>query len=391
MPYSRKLMEKLQLLADQFPIVSIVGPRQSGKTTLAKLSFPSFRYVSLEDLDNRDFAESDPRGFLQEYSKNVIIDEVQRVPNLLSYLQTHVDKTDEPGQYILTGSAQFQLVDNLSQSLAGRSSILTLLPFSLAELAEADLVKETYEEQLITGFYPRLYKTNMQPTDWYASYTQTYLEKDVRELSGIRHLAIFQKFLKLCAGRNGQIINISDLSADCGISPQTVREWLSILEASFILYLLPSYHENFNKRLIKSSKLYFYDTGLVCYLLGIRTVTDLKMHYLRGAIFESYVMAEIIKHQVNLGEQANVYYWREKNKNEVDCIIESSRGILAVEIKSSRTFQSDFLKGLKYWHNLTGHSAESSFLVYGGEHSHTRSGVNILAWNKVSDLFLAEG
>ncbi len=384
--FNRIQGKKLKQLAQSFPIVSIIGPRQSGKTTIARAIFPEYDYVSLEDLDNRAYAENDSRGFLTQYSKNTIIDEVQRAPALFSYMQTHVDQLDEPGQYILTGSAHMALLEKLTQSLAGRAALLKLLPLSLPELLSASEQKQSCMQQLFNGFYPRLYKHDMTAVDWYPNYIQTYLEKDVREIINVKNLLTFKRFLSLCAGRHGQLLDVSSLANDCGIARQTVNEWLSVLEASFLVYLLPSSHKNFNKRLIKSPKLYFYDTGLVCSLLRIETPEQLQMHYLRGAIFEGFVITEIIKTRYNLGLEPHVYFWRDKNGNEVDCIVERASRLLALEIKSGKTINNDFFKGLVYWQSLSGDTPENSYLIYGGDASQQRKNASVLGWEMLGEI-----
>lgn len=377
---------KLQTLIAAFPIVALIGPRQSGKTTLARTTLPEYQYITLEDLDNRAFAESDPRGFLAQYNVKTIIDEAQRAPNLFSYIQTSVDEFDTPGQYLLTGSAHLTLLEELTQSLAGRAAILKLLPLSIAELQTINSEKQTWEEQLYTGFYPRLYKHNLDPIDWYPNYIQTYLEKDVREMTNIRNLLTFKKFLSLCAGRHGQLLDITGLSNDCGIARQTVTEWLSVLEASFLIYFLSPYHKNFNKRLMKTPKLYFYDTGLVCSLLKIENHEQLKTHYLKGAIFEGYAITEIIKHRYNQGLEAHCYYWRERNGKEVDCIIEKANHAFSVEIKSGKTISQDFFKGLKHWQALSEETPTNSYLIYGGELHQTRQHAQVLGWKNLETL-----
>ena len=382
----RTAATKLKSLAKAFPIVSLIGPRQSGKTTLVKSLFPHHKYISLEDLDNRVYADSDPRGFLADNNHKIIIDEAQRSPDLFSYMQTKVDEFDTPGQYILTGSAHLTLLEKLTQSLAGRAALLKLLPLSLLELQSSQLLKSDNITQLFTGFYPRLYKHNVEPIDWYPNYIQTYLEKDVRLILNVKNILTFRRFLGLCAGRHGQLLDVSELANDCGIARQTVNEWLSALEASYLIYLLPSFHKNFSKRLIKSPKLYFYDTGLVCSLLKIENSEQLKTHYLRGAIFEGYVITEIIKHRYNQGLEPHVYYWKEKHGNEVDCIIEKANQLFSIEIKSGITISNEFFKGLKYWQSLTGDEPENSYVVYGGEQKQKREYGQVLGWNQLHDL-----
>lgn len=385
--FERIQAQKLMQLSKSFPIVSLIGPRQSGKTTLAKKVFPDYRYISLEDLDNRSYAQTDPRGFLAEYNEKVIIDEAQRAPDLFSYMQTRVDEYDKPGQYIITGSAHLTLLENLTQSLAGRAALLKLLPLQITELSGKNMLDESCIQQLYRGFYPRLYKHQMDPIDWYPNYIQTYLEKDVREIINVKSLVTFKRFLGLCAGRHGQLLDISGLANDCGIARQTVYDWLSILEASFLIFRLAPYHKNMSKRLIKSPKLYFYDSGLVCALLNIESAEQLQTHYLRGAIFEGYVISEIIKHRYNQGLEPHVYFWREKSGIEIDCIVEQANRQIAIEVKSGQTINNDFFKNLKYWQDLSGDPASQSYLIYGGKSHQSRTQASVLGWDQLSDLF----
>ncbi|MDF3054801.1 MAG: putative ATPase [Gammaproteobacteria bacterium] len=386
-PYHRHQSNKLKKLAQVFPIICLIGPRQAGKTTLAKLTFPDYTYISLEDLDNRHYAETDPRAFLAQYDEKIIIDEVQNAPSLFSYIQTKIDARDNPGQYILTGSAHLTLLEKLTQSLAGRAALMKLLPLSISELTAAHQLKSTYIEQLLTGFYPRLYKSQIYPSDWYPNYIQTYLEKDVRNITNIQNLIQFKRFIGLCAGRHGQLLDISQLANDCGIARQTVNEWLSILEASFIIYLLPPFYKNFSKRLIKSPKLYFYDSGLVCSLLKIEQAEQLNNHYLRGAIFEGFVITEFIKYRYNQGLEPHLYFWREKNKHEIDCIIDTANRLIAVEVKSGETINDEFFKGLLYWQALTDAKPEDSFLVYAGNQKQKRSCGQVISWDALDDVW----
>lgn len=384
--FQRLQMGKLIGLAQAFPVVAIVGPRQSGKTTLSRTTFPDYQYVSLEDLDHREFALQDPRGFLSQYSGGVIIDEIQRVPSLFSYIQTQVDSNDQPGQYILTGSAHLMLLENLTQSLAGRAALLKLLPLSFAELQKHDCLKTACVEQLFTGFYPRIYKHSIDPVDWYPNYIQTYLEKDVREMVNIKKLTEFKRFVALCAGRHGQLLDITSLANDAGISRVTAKEWLSLLEASFLIYLLPPFHNNYSKRLIKSPKLYFYDSGLVCSLLKIKTTDQLETHYLKGAIFEGCMITEVIKRRYNQGLEPHIYFWKESNGKEIDCIIEQANQLLSIEIKSGKTINADFFKGLTYWQTLSGEKPENSYLIYGGDHVQQRQAASVLGWRDTEML-----
>ena len=341
----------------------------------------------MEDLDTRDFALHDPRGFLSTYDEGVILDEAQRVPSLFSYIQTAVDKKGLAGQYILTGSQNILLLENVSQTLAGRVAILKLLPLSLEELKHTPYELKNLEQYIFTGFYPRIYDKKIEPTDWYHNYIQTYVERDVRLIKNIGDLNSFQKFVKMCAGRVGQILNLSSLGNECGITHNTAKSWLSILESSYIIFLLRPYYKNFNKRLIKMPKLYFYDTGLVCSLLGIQNASQLTTHYLKGSLFESLVLSEIIKERFNRGLEANCYYWRDKTGNEIDCIIEIADTLIQIEVKSGKTITDNFFNGLRYWKKLLGNKNTNSYLIYGGEETQKRTPAKILSWKDVPSVF----
>ena len=382
----RDLSKKLKSLSSKFPVVSVVGPRQSGKTTLVKYVFPNMRYVSLEDLDTREFASHDPKGFLATYNKGAVIDEIQRVPELFSYIQTVVDQKNKAGQFILTGSQNFLLQENLSQTLAGRTAILKLLPLSLNELKRSSYVLKESEEYIFKGFYPRIYDKKIHPSDWYPSYIQTYIERDVRLMKNITDLGAFQKFLKLCAGRTGQILNLSSLGNDCGISHNTAKAWLSVLESSYIIFLLKPYYKNFNKRLVKMPKLYFYDTGMASSLLGIQNKNQLKAHYLKGGLFESFVLAEIMKEQFNRGEEPRLYYWRDKTGNEIDGVLELFQSLMRIEIKAGKTIGEEYFDGLNYWNKLTAAKDKNSFLVYNGEENQKRSVANVISWKNIDSI-----
>jgi predicted AAA+ superfamily ATPase len=387
----RTLEKKLKQLLTKFPVISLTGPRQSGKTTLVKYAFHHLDYVTLEDPDTREFAHNDPRGFLSNYTKGVIIDEAQRVPDLFSYIQTIIDNYNKPGMFILTGSQNFLLNERISQTLSGRVAVLTLLPFTLEELigTSFDLTLSHYRNALFKGLYPRIYDFDLDPLDWYPGYVQTYLERDVRQLINIKDLSIFQRFLRLCASRTGQVLNLSSLAVDVGISPNTVKSWLSILEASYILFLLKPHFKNFNKRLIKMPKLYFFDPGLTCYLLGIENQEQLETHYLKGALLESLLISEFFKYRLNRGLDPNCYYWRDKTGHEIDCILESGETLIPVEIKSSETVKAMFFDGLSYWNNLSGQDPANSFLIYGGEKKEKRSCGNVLGWKFAHEVFTA--
>lgn len=393
----RELAPLLQSVARQYPIVTLTGPRQSGKTTLVRATFPAHEYASLEEPDVRQFALEDPRGFLGQFAGGVILDEVQRAPDLFSYIQTLVDREDVPGRYILSGSQNFLLLRSISQSLAGRSAILHLLPLSLSELQERapfpleklgskapDRTRDrpgNLMEVLLQGFYPRIHDKGLDPSMWYSGYYQTYVERDVREIVNVGDLESFGRFVRLCAGRNGQLLNLTSLANDCGITHTTARRWLSILEASFLVYLLRPYHASFGKRLIKSPKLYFLDPGLLCYLLRIQSPEDLRLHASRGAIFETFVISELLKGFYHRGQEPAVYFWRDSTGHEIDAVIDRGSEKIALEIKSAQTIAEDFFAGLDLWRKLVGDPDAPAALVYGGDQSYRRRGVAVWSWS----------
>ncbi|MFA6244681.1 MAG: ATP-binding protein [Candidatus Hydrogenedentales bacterium] len=391
----RHLANTLIRAAKQYPIVTVTGPRQSGKTTLARAAFNKHEYVSLENPDERTFAAEDPRGFLARFRGPVIFDEAQRVPSLFSYLQEVVDNEDRAGRFVLTGSQNFLLLNAINQSLAGRTSVLHLLPLTYGEVIgrkplSADAIGRDARKSteihvdpfqvMHRGFYPRIHDKKLDAQDWLRNYTQTYLERDVREIVNVGDIEAFGRFLRLCAGRCGQLLNVSGLGADCGISSVTARRWLSILETSFIVFLLRPHHRNFSKRLVKSPKLYFFDTGLLCYLLRIRSPEDLRTHAQRGSVFESFVISETAKHRYNRGVEPYLYFWRDSTGNEVDLILDWKDRLLPVEIKSGETVADDFFKGLEYWCGLEKEQSGQPALVYGGDVSYKRHGMNVYSW-----------
>lgn len=392
----RALAPVLRKAATRYPVVTVTGPRQSGKTTLVRAVFPRHAYVSLEAPDERAFALEDPRGFLAQFNRPVVLDEVQRTPELFSYIQTIVDERDRPGQFILTGSQNFLLLERVAQSLAGRCAVLHLLPFSQAELdgrrssPPARLVGPAprrlarppadWTAALHAGFYPRIHDKRLPPQDWLGNYVQTYVERDVRQLLAVGDLETFHRFVRLCAGRSGQILNLSGLGADCGISHMTAHRWLSVLEASFVVTLLRPYHRNFGKRLIKNPKLHFLDSGLLCFLLQIRAPADLAGHASRGAVFESYVVSELVKNFANRGEPPRLFFWRDSQGHEIDLLVELDNGLLPIEIKSGQTVAEDAFANLHFWRGLAGATAKGAVLVYGGTRAYRRSGVNVVPW-----------
>jgi len=386
----RKLAIKVRELATYYPVVVITGPRQSGKTTLCRATFPEKNYVSLEALDNRDYAQNDPRGFLAEYSKGAIIDEVQHVPELLNYMQSEVDDRPEPGRFILTGSQHFGLSQSIAQSLAGRCGILVLLPPDLEELLAFPTAPDELFTTLWQGAYPRIYDQDIPPQQWLADYVTTYIQRDVRQVINVSDLQHFSGFLKLCAGRTAQEINLSSLGNDAGISHNTTRAWLSILETSYIIHQLPAWHTNVRKQVIKASKLHFFDSGLVCYLLGIREPEQLRHHPQRGAIFESWVAAEIYKAYVHNAEQPDLYHYRETRGLEIDLIIDRGEQLDIIEIKSSSTVNTEFFKNLNTFATLKKNTDQPrniiQHLVYGGEETQQRSDVRLLSWHDIQTL-----
>ena len=380
--------------ARHYPVLTLTGPRQSGKTTLARATFTSHRYVSLEQVDQRRFAREDPLGFLAQFHRPVIIDEVQQVPDLLSYIQGVVDEDPSPGRFILTGSHNFLLMSRVSQTLAGRCGILNLMPFSRAELegqkqAEPGTAAGLFSNRttrlplwqtLRTGFYPRIHDRQIPPEVWLPDYIQTYIERDVRNLSNIGDLDRFERFLALCAGRAAQLLSYSGLASDCGISVDTARRWLSVLKTSFIIFLLPPHHRNFNKRVLKNSKLYFYDTGLLCQLLGIREASQIVSHPLRGPIFENHVVAEVAKAYLHHRRTPPIFFWRDRTGHEIDLLIEEGNLLYPVEIKSANTMSPDMLDGLLWWVTLAGLPPDAGTLVYGGNDAFTRNKVPVRPW-----------
>jgi predicted AAA+ superfamily ATPase len=373
----RKLTSHIKSMLQKFPVISLTGPRQSGKTTLLRNEFSHYKYFNLERTDHREMILSDPIGFLKSTGTGVIFDEVQNAPELFSYIQVVSDEQNTQGQYILSGSQSFLLNERISQSLAGRVNINHLFPFDITELTA--IKNQNIFQTIVNGFYPRLYDQQISANDFYPSYLQTYIERDVRTLKAVENLNTFSRFLGLCAGRIGQVLNLTSLANDSGVTVNTVKSWLSLLESSYIIYQLQPYYRNFNKRLIKSPKLYFYDTGVACSLLRLTNQEMIRTHYLYGALFENLVISEIIKYQNHSGKRPAVYYWRESNGIEIDCIIEKENSeIIILEIKGGQTFSKDYIKNLKnFAHNdLPIHKT----LIYAGEQSSTISEVQIIAW-----------
>ena len=378
----RHLHATLRQAVGQYPVTTLTGPRQSGKTTLLRAAFPHFDYVSLEAPDERAFALEDPRGFLGRFSGPTILDEAQRAPDLFSYIQVLADEDPIPGRFVLSGSQNFLLMAGVSQSLAGRVRVAHLMPFSMRELARPDggaPGSGRWAEHAWRGHFPRIHDRQLEPGEWLAGYHQTYLERDVRELTQVGDLERFNRFVMLCAGRAGQLLNLASLANDCGIAADTVRRWLSVLETGFVTFRLLPYHRNYNRRLTRSPKLYFVDTGLLCWLLGIRDPGQLASHPLRGSVFENLIVAEALKAAYHAGEVPRLYFWRDHRGNEIDLLMERGVRPHIVEIKSGATVNADHFKAFRYWRSIGGDEGFCT-LVYGGDSTTRREGVDVLAW-----------
>jgi hypothetical protein len=381
----REAQYKLAQLGDTFKAIAVIGPRQSGKTTLVKVTFPEKPYLSLENPDTRNFAMEDPRGFLQNLPNGAILDEVQRTPLLFSYLQEILDNSNQKGLFILTGSNNFLLQESISQSLAGRVGYLNLLPFSIKELLTVNLLPETDEEVMVNGFYPPIYDQRISSLDWVPNYIKTYIERDVRQIKNVSDLLIFEKFMSVLAGRTSQELNLTSISNEVGVDLKTVQSWIGILESSFIIYLLKPHFQNYNKTIVKRPKVYFYDTGLVCSFLRISNVSQLENHPLKGAIFETMVVIEMVKKYTNQGINPPLFYWRDKTGHEIDLIVDKGNLLTPIEIKSSKTINSDFFKNLKYWNHLS--KMNKAVLIYSGIQEQNRSdGTLITNWKNISNL-----
>lgn len=379
----REAESALKNLARQFKAVAVIGPRQSGKTTLVRHVFKNKPYASLENPDIRRFAVDDPRGFLSQYKTGAVFDEVQRAPELFSYLQQILDEDDKKGRFILTGSNNFLLQENISQSLAGRISYLYLLPLTVSELPDKDT--DNLNDLLFKGSYPPVYDQHIDADRWYSNYIRTYIERDVRQIKNITDLNAFEKFLRLCAGRAGQLLNMHSLAIECGVDSKTIGSWIGILESSFVVYRLFPHHRNFNKRLVKMPKIYFYDTGLVCALLGIQNAKQLDYHPLFGNLFENFVISELIKFRFNKGKNNNFSFWRDNIGHEIDIIAETNVKPYPIEIKSGKTITDEFFKGILYWSKISGEKGGT--VIYGGESDQERSGnKKVVSWKKINSL-----
>ncbi|MCX5924689.1 MAG: ATP-binding protein [Candidatus Dependentiae bacterium] len=384
----RNLKDSLINYATKFPVVAVIGPRQAGKTTLTKKTFPNHTYFSLENPDTLDIIRLDPRDFLEkDYgSAGIILDEFQNEPQLLSYIQGIVDNNRRPGYFILTGSHNFLMNQAISQSLAGRVALLTLLPLSLQELKQSNQLTQNIDEAVFQGGYPDIFARHLHPTEFYPQYTKTYVERDIRQLINVGSLTDFQRFMRLCAGRIGQLLNISSLADDCNVSVPTIKSWLSILEASYIVFLLQPHFNNYSKRLIKSPKLYFYDTGLACWLLKITSTEQLNSHYLRGGLVESMIISEFYKGFYNQAQEPSVYFWRDSHGREIDCLLDYGTDLIPIEIKSGKTIQKSFFDGLHYWCELANIDPSQGYVIYAGTESHKRSVGSTISWQDAGTI-----
>lgn len=380
----RQAESELKKLASQFKAVAVIGPRQSGKTTLAKFVFADKPYANLENPDTRQFAMDDPRGFIDQFQDGAVLDEVQRVPELFSYLQQILDEDSTPGKFILTGSNNFLLQQSITQSLAGRVAYQYLLPFNISELT--DKYYKNRFDFIFKGGYPPIYDQPVDAVNWYANYIRTYVERDVRQLKNITNLNLFERFLKLCAGRTGQLLNMNSLAIETGVDAKTIGSWLNVLESSFIVFRLQPHHANFNKRIVKMPKLYFYDTGLLCSLLGLKNADQLTFHPLAGNMFENMLVTEIVKQKYNRGSNVQLFFWRDNTGHEIDMLIDTGTNLYPIEIKSGKTITSEFFKGLQFWNKITG--KQGGTIIYGGDQSQKRSNnINVFPWNETSKIW----
>ena len=374
----RTIEKVLQRLAGQYPVITMTGPRQSGKTTLCRTAFAYKPYVNLEAPDIRQFARDDPRGFLSQYPDGAVLDEIQRAPDLVSYIQPLVDEDQREGRFIMTGSQQFEVSDTVNQSLAGRTALVKLLPFSLEELQSAIKLPDI-DSLILHGFYPRIWDKQLDPTQALGDYFETYIERDLRQLATIKDLNLFERFIRLCAGRIGQLVNLSSLANDAGVSHTTAGNWISILEASYILFLLPPYHRNISKRLVKSPKLYFYDVGLAAFLLGIENARQISRDPLRGNLFENMVIVEALKSRLHQGKRSNLYFYRDSKGNEVDLLFANGPEIFPIEIKAGMTITREYFKGLNHIVRVFPNDIPRGMgLVYAGGQPQRRTGISVV-------------
>jgi predicted AAA+ superfamily ATPase len=382
----RTIESSIKYYAKKYPVLAVTGPRQSGKTTMLKTMFPKYTYISLENPDLREFATTDPNGFFEYYSGNLILDEVQQTPALFSYIQTLVDASGKMGQFILSGSQNLHLMQHITQSLAGRVALFKLLPFDFTELQQAKLLPNDYEDILVKGSYPAIFDRALSSKVFYANYLQTYVEKDLKQLIDVRDLRQFRNFISLCAARSGQLVNLNSLGNECGISQPTAKAWLSVLESSYIVFLLQPYHVNFNKRIVKTPKLYFYDTGLLCHLLKITNPKSIQLHPLKGSLFENLIVAEAFKQNDHKYLHADFCFWRDASGNEVDLLVEHNDKLSIAEIKASSTIKNEYFKGLNYFGALEGSNVKSKNLIYTGALNQKRSQLNVFSWKETGAI-----
>lgn len=383
---TRRLGAEILRIAKVMPVITITGPRQSGKTTLVKQVFPTYTYTNLENPETRQFASENPKLFLQHNEEGMIIDEAQYLPELFSYIMLHVDETRKNGEIILTGSQNFLLFEKITQSLAGRVAILHLLPFSYQELSATPYASEDLLQYMFKGMFPRIYDQQVPPDVLYPSYIQSYIERDVRQVQAIGDMMAFEKFLRLCAGRIGQLFNQSNLANEIGVSVPTIKSWMSVLQTGFVTFLLPPYYRNYNKRILKTPKLYFYDTGLACALLGIRSADQLQQHFAFGALFENFIIVELMKRQLHQNIQPDFYYWKDNTGNEIDLLVPKGNDFYTLEIKSATRISTDFFRNLDYFQKLTKGGKDLSYLVYAGNEIQERSNVHVRGWKNLPDL-----
>lgn len=378
----REAEKEIRVLASMFKAVAVVGPRQSGKTTLVRFIFDDKEYVNFENTDIRLYATEDPRGFLSNYPQGAVLDEAQRVPELFSYLQQILDESTSNGMFIITGSNNFLLQENISQSLAGRVGYINLLPLTLNEINDK---KSSINETIFKGFYPSLFNNATDTSLWYSNYIRTYIERDVRLIKNITNLITFERFLKLCAGRIGQLLNMNSMAVEVGVDTKTIGAWIGVLETSFVLFRLQPYHKNFNKRIVKMPKLYFYDTGLACALLGIQNSSQLELHPFKGALFENMVIVDFLKSRFNKAKINNLYFWRDNTGNEIDMLIDNGLEIIPIEIKSGQTVTNDYFKGVLYWIKLT--NFQLAYVIYGGKTVQKRSNsITVIPYRKLNEI-----
>ncbi len=382
----RTVAKHILEMSGKFPVVTVTGPRQSGKTTLVKSLFKEYKYYNLENPETLAFAKNDPNRFLKNCYEGCIIDEAQNFPEIFSYIQVITDENKRQGQFIVTGSSQFKLMSSISQSLAGRTALVKLLPLSVVELRNSAIIKDT-DDTLFSGFYPRIYDKEIYPTEVYGGYFETYVEKDIRQFGQIQNLMLFRKFVKLCAGRTGSVLNLSSIANDTGISHTTAQSWLSMLQAGFIVFLMEPFFANINKRLIKSPKIYFYDVGFASFLMGIENKKQIETHPLRGNLFENMVVMEILKYRFNRGKLENINFYRDSNGNEVDVLYKIAQHVLPVEIKSGETITRDYFKGLNNFDNVIDEFPYGKALIYAGKEERVQNGIEILNYSNIERFF----